>query len=679
MEFAFKHRAADIFSQAVADVLMPAEELTPSQWAEAHLTVPDGPLAGQKFSLALTEYLREPLDMLGPDSPVNEIAVMKSAQTGFTTLLIAIVGYMIDRAPCHSLLIQPTSDAAMDFNRLKLDPAIRASPALKRKVASQTSRSSEGSTTYSKQFPGGSLTLAISTSAADLRSKTVGVMLRDEIDQYPDDLDGQGSPLEISDGRLMAFLTSGEWKKADISTPTIKGGSKIERRFQAGDQRRWRVPCPGCGSEFTFEFPGLRYSETFPHKAHYVAPCCGSIIENHQKLDPLRRGRWVATEARPGAFPSYHLSALESPFVPFDAIAAERVAAGDDPTRLRTFDNLWLGIPHEVQGDSPDAESLMTRRESGHARGQIPPRGLILVGAADVQGNGIWFEVIAIAPNRETWVVEAGFLSGSTESPDGDAFEQLRERVLDRDWPDAFGRTRKLDALGVDSGFRSHVVYSWVRANRRARANTKGADTVLALKGGEGWDRPAMGLPSTVDISLAGKRVRGGAAVRVVGTFSLKSVFYEDLWKLGIKSGKPANPPGMCHFPDFLDDVYFKQLTSEYVVNEIGRNGRPRRVWRLRHGRDNHLLDCRVYNLALAEFLGVQKMTSDEWALLTRERCAPAGETLAAMEMTGAPLDEAKPERAPAGEDWRAALRRANAETLKRPLAGASWAQRKAT
>jgi hypothetical protein len=61
MEFAFKHRAADIFSQAVADVLMPAEELTPSQWAEAHLTVPDGPLAGQKFSLALTEYLREPL------------------------------------------------------------------------------------------------------------------------------------------------------------------------------------------------------------------------------------------------------------------------------------------------------------------------------------------------------------------------------------------------------------------------------------------------------------------------------------------------------------------------------------------------------------------------------------------------------------------------------------------
>ena len=116
---------------------------------------------------------------------------------------------------------------------------------------------------HNKAFPGGSIALAIASSAADLRSKTVRVLLRDEIDQYPDDLDGQGSPLEISDGRLMAFLNQGDWKKVDVSTPTVKGASKIERRFHA-DQRRWRVPCPGCGSEFTFEFSGLRYSETFP-------------------------------------------------------------------------------------------------------------------------------------------------------------------------------------------------------------------------------------------------------------------------------------------------------------------------------------------------------------------------------------------------------------------------------
>jgi phage terminase large subunit GpA-like protein len=70
----------------------------------------------------------------------------------------------------------------------------------------------------------------------------------------------------------MSFLSSGEWKKLDISTPTVKGASKIERRYEGGDQRRWHVPCPHCGAEFTFEFgSGFRYELGFPHKARYIA------------------------------------------------------------------------------------------------------------------------------------------------------------------------------------------------------------------------------------------------------------------------------------------------------------------------------------------------------------------------------------------------------------------------
>ena len=69
----------------------------------------------------------------------------------------------------------------------------------------------------------------------------------------------------------------------------------------------------------------------------------------------------------------------------------------------------------------------MLRRESGLERGHIPPRGLILVASADVQGNGIWFEVTAFGQNRESWVVDAGLFSEATESPDSEAFQQLRE------------------------------------------------------------------------------------------------------------------------------------------------------------------------------------------------------------------------------------------------------------
>ena len=72
-------------------------------------------------------------------------------------------------------------------------------------------------------------------------------LLRDEIDRYPDDVDNNGSPLDMSDGRLISFLQSGDWRKIDVSTPTLKGASKIEERYLAGDQRRWHVRCPVCG------------------------------------------------------------------------------------------------------------------------------------------------------------------------------------------------------------------------------------------------------------------------------------------------------------------------------------------------------------------------------------------------------------------------------------------------
>jgi len=225
----FRRDAFLVVAEAALSVVARPIQIAPSAWASANLIVPDGPRAGLAYDMSLTPYVAEPLDKLGPDSAENEIAVMKAAQTGFTIMLIAALGHMIDRAPCRAMVIQPTDNAVSKFNRDKLDPAIRGSDALKKKVAVQASRSSQGSTTYSKRYPGGSLTLAIATSAADLRSDTIRMMLRDEIDEYPDDLDGQGDPLEISDGRQISFLASGDWKKADVSTPTIRGASPGSR------------------------------------------------------------------------------------------------------------------------------------------------------------------------------------------------------------------------------------------------------------------------------------------------------------------------------------------------------------------------------------------------------------------------------------------------------------------
>src|SRR4051812_10368531 len=182
MSLPLKQSALAVIAGALAEVTRPAPPLMPSAWAGQHFVLPDGERKGELIDLSFTPHLIEPLDALGPDSADNEVAVMKSGQSAFTTLLQTVVGYYIDRDPCDLMVVQPTDSALSDFNSQKMGRAIENSRdrglAFKQKtwgvkVRPQTSRAGAASTTYEKKFSGGSCFLALASSAADLRSKTI--------------------------------------------------------------------------------------------------------------------------------------------------------------------------------------------------------------------------------------------------------------------------------------------------------------------------------------------------------------------------------------------------------------------------------------------------------------------------------------------------------------------------
>jgi phage terminase large subunit GpA-like protein len=610
MRIVLKRSALAIAANVLAAGIVPPEQLSATQWATQHLVVPDGPRAGEIWDDSLTPYIAEPLEMCATDSGVNEIAVRKSAQTGFTTLILAATGHMIATDPCRAMIVQPTTGALSEFNREKLGVAIQQSPVLRDLVKDQTSRAGDGSTAASKRFRGGSLKLAIASSAADLRSSTIKKAFLDEVDEYPDDLDGQGDPIGMIEARQESFLMSGEWLRVYVSTPTIKGASKIDDYFEAGDQRYWYMPCPGCGDRFKFVFDRkyFRFNDTYPHEPHYATPCCGAIIESYEKVSAMKKGGWMPEASRPGAFPSYHFDALTSPFVPWEKIASRFAEANGDPQKLKVFYNLTLGLAFDMKGDAPDHVRLMERREPDIARGRIPAQGLVFVGSADVQLNGIYYLFKAFGPDRQSWRVDAGWIDGSTDDPHGGAFVKLEELRM-KHWPDAYGGYRTVDAFGIDSGYRSHVVYTWAR----------GKAATFALKGLDGWSRPAIGQPTPVEINFNGQRIRNGVMVWGVGTWSLKGAFYANLRKEGLAAGKEFDPPGYCHFGGWMDEVYFKQITAEYLGTEKIK-GRARRIWLPRAGEANHFLDCEVYGDALGDYLGISRMTSEEWALLASMR-----------------------------------------------------------
>jgi phage terminase large subunit GpA-like protein len=241
--------------------------------------------------------------------------------------------------------------------------------------------------------------------------------------------------------------------------------------------------------------------------------------------------------------------------------------------------------------------------------------------------RGIWVEIVAFASDRQSWTVDAFYCDGATDAPgslddapdSGNAFTLMLHKTIGREFPDAFGRTRRLDALGIDSGYRSHVVYATVRSNQRLHENN-GQEILYALDGRDGWAKPPIGSPSLVDIDLEGHKVLKGAKIWPTGTWPLKAAFYSDLRKDGVKSGAPTDSQGYCHFGTWLDETYFRQLTSEYLAEETYK-GHARKFWKLRASeRDNHWLDARVMNMALAEHLGLSSLTPVEWRGLARER-----------------------------------------------------------
>lgn len=611
---------------AIARGLTPDEALDPVDWASANLVLPDGPFQGQKWSVDAAPYLGDILRLLGSDSAETLVVVRKSAQIGFTQLGLAWLGYIVDAAPADTIVVFPNIKAVTDFNRTKLHRSISGSPKLRRKVFEQKSRSADGSTTTTKQFPGGSIVLTWSSSSADLRSKTVKYAFCDEVDEWPLDLDGQGDPMAMVDARQKAFHETADYKKFVGSTPTIKGASRIDQLFEAGDRRFWQVPCPHCGEFQRLVFKNLKFEGTYPFNAFYSCVHCGTAIEHHHKRAMVRAGKWVAETPGPGRHPSFHIDALSSLLTTWDKIAEEFTGAKDDRSKLKAFVNLTLGEAWEERGDAPEWQRLFARR-GDYAACTIPHGGLVLTMAADVQKDGIYYEVMAWGVGMTNWSIDAGFLPGETADRHSGAWLAF-DRVRGRKYRDAYGNDWGIDLAGVDSGFNTDAVYDWVRRH----------PMTLALKGQPGWYHPPMGTPAKADVTWQGKKKRRGLQVWPVGTWPLKATLYANLRKPGVRDGAEFDPPGYCHFSQAVHDQrYFQQLVAEHI-KEREAKGRTVREW-VASG-ENHYHDCRIYNMALAEHLGLSRMTDEDWVRLAEVRSVPANRVQADL---FDPLGAAKP------------------------------------
>ena len=354
---------------------------------------------------------------------------MKAAQVGATEAGNNWIGFVIHHAPGPMLAVLPTVEMAKRSSRGRIDPLIEDSAALKERVKPARSRDA-GNSMLSKEFPGGILVLTGANSATGLRSMPARYVFLDEVDAYPASADEEGDPVTLAEARTTTFAH--RRKVFMVSTPTIRGLSRIEREFEASDQRRYFVPCPHCGAMQWLQFERLRWAKDQPETAAYHCEGCERPIAEHHKTRMLERGEWraTATPTDPTAI-GFHLSALYSPigWKSWAQIARDWLAAQGSDEMLRAARNTLLGETWVESGEAPDWQRLADRRETYPA--QIPERGLFLTAGADVQKDRIEVDVWAWGRGLESWLVDHIVIAGG---PDDPACWEALTALLGRTW-----------------------------------------------------------------------------------------------------------------------------------------------------------------------------------------------------------------------------------------------------
>ncbi|RRD44857.1 phage terminase large subunit family protein [Comamonadaceae bacterium OH3737_COT-264] len=595
--------------------LMPDPLLTVSEWSDRHRMLSSKASAEPgRWRTSRTPYLKAIMDCLSPTSSVERVVFMKAAQLGATEMGSNWIGYVIHHAPGPMMAVWPKVEMAKRNSKQRIDPLIEESGVLAELISPARSRDS-GNTILAKEFRGGVLVMTGANSAVGLRSMPVRYLFLDEVDGYPLDVEGEGDAISLAEARTRTFARR---KIFIVSTPTIAGASAIEREYEASDQRRYFVPCPHCQHRQWLRFEQLRWqrdeSGSKPETAAYVCEACDTPIAEHHKTWMLEQGEWraMATEgnARTAGF---HLSSLYSPvgWRSWRDIAAAWEAAiskeSGSAAAIKTFKNTELGETWVEEGEAPDWQRLIERRED-YRIGSVPLGGLLLAAGADVQKDRIEVSVWAFGRGKESWLIEHRVLMGDTARED--VWKRLAG-LLGEHWTHASGVQMPLARLAVDTGFATQEAYAFVRGCRDAR--------VMAVKG-VARGAALIGTPTAVDMSQGGRKLRRGIKVFSITVGIAKLELYNNLRKSAEVAEDGVSvvfPAGFVHLPR-IDAEFVQQLCAEQLITRPGRNGFAVREWQKMRER-NEALDCYVYARAAAAAAGLDRFEERHWREMERQ------------------------------------------------------------
>lgn len=582
--------------------LRPPERIPVSEWADRYRFLDpihcsqDGP-----WRTDFTPYMREIMDCWC-DEHTRVIVVMCSTQVGKTEGGINCLFYTIDQDPAPTLVVQPNREDVESFGQRRLRTAIDWTPRVR---AHKTGRKADWKRTEIG-LDNMIMYLGWAGSAARLASRSIGRLLADELDKWPDYAGRESDPVHLALERLRWYEDSKAWL---ASTPLHKDGY-IFRHWLQSDQRRYHVPCPFCGAFQPLEFTRqrvvwpkeIRDPERIKNErlARYVCVSCEREIED----DDIMRERmsaagvWCPQGAKvtragnlkgAGADPEvrgYHVNALYSPMLSWSAVAARFLASRHSPGLLAQFTRDWLGWPWEER-TTEVLEETIAKRAVATPPGVVPKGCVVLTAGVDVQEDVLYYAIRAHAVGERSVTIAYGRVK---------TFEDLDEVLFRSAFPlEDSNKVLPVALACIDSQYRQDEVYRFCAVRPHVARPLKC------------WDRRAVPFSaSKIERDWLGK-ARG-----VLQLWNLDVNYFKTKLNTMIHTELGTDRSWGVHGQ--VEEEFCQQMSAEHMI-KIRRRGTVNVTtgWvKKPTAGGNHWWDCEVYNTAAADMLGVYAMKPTE-------------------------------------------------------------------
>jgi phage terminase large subunit GpA-like protein len=535
------------------------------------------------------------------DDGVESIVLMWSTQVGKTAMMENVIGAVIHQYPAPMYFVMPDEAMIRDFKQEKLEDMFESTPLFYKEGLVKRAAPGKSDTNDRKiRFAGGYLAFASSNSMSALAGRSIRYLFLDEVDRFKVDK-GEGDVLVIAKNRTNSYA---ENRKIVItSTPTDSQNSRINKAYLQGDQRRYRIACPHCGHKQFLIWSNVEWkkdknpdgtTEHHADTAYYRCDLNGCKITHGEKPRFLKTGEWVATaKPKDRKLRSYHINALYSPFVPFEDVVRDYLAAKETPGGLRAFFNTAMAEVYDDPAEQPQHDTLYARAEL-YPRGSIPAGVGALTAGVDVQeaGDGrLECSVWGWGRNKQRWLIDHIVIPGSYREPE--TWKQLDE-IRRSKYTTTDGRELPIRLTLVDSsaGHTTNYVYEYARVNR--------LDRVKAVKGNNRQHAPLLEV-SKIEKDSTGKPLANSIKLVRPNVHNYKKALYQALNEID-----DPQASYFIHLPQFVGRDYFRQLCAEKIVT---KGAREEFVKTYR----NEALDCAVYATAAADFLGLLRITEDQW------------------------------------------------------------------